>query len=298
MNINDYCNLCNLQEFDLVKSKLRDNKTTYKVYRCRNCGHVQILPRPEEDEDKEFYDKNLQDRNRQKEIDYKKLRANNLFDTRRHVKLIQSLNKDMNYRILDIGSGYGFFVNELFNCGYKNVMGIDISYERRSIAKKHGSVQVIDFDINKPDRDIGRFDIVTLFHVLEHMSDPIIFLKNIKNLMSPNGILICEVPNVKEMLLDNCQEYNDFYWIRAHLNYFSRETLLEFFRKAGFDNVEIKFEQRYGLINLCNWLTVGKPQIEKPVFEINEAYKPVEAFYRQYLESLGRSDAIIAIARV
>jgi len=292
------CNLCDSIEFDLVKSELRDDKTNFKVFKCKKCDHIQLLPRPAEDEDKEFYDKNLQDRSRQKEIDHEKLKVNNLFDTMRHVKLIQLLNKDVNCRILDIGSGYGFFVNELFNCGYKNVTGIEISYERRSIANQHGSVQIIDFDINKPDRDIGRFDIVTLFHVLEHMSDPIMFLEKIRNLINTNGVLICEVPNVREMLLDNCKEYDDFYWIRAHLNYFSRETLLECFKKAEYSDVDIKFEQRYGLINLCNWLTTGKPQIGRPIFEISDAYKPIESFYRQYLESIGRSDAIIAIARV
>ncbi|MCL4418111.1 MAG: class I SAM-dependent methyltransferase, partial [Actinobacteria bacterium] len=133
---------------------------------------------------------------------------------------------------------------------------------------------------------------------LEHMSDTIMFLEKIRNLINTNGVLICEVPNVREMLLDNCKEYDDFYWIRAHLNYFSRETLLECFKKAEYSDVDIKFEQRYGLINLCNWLTTGKPQIGRPIFEISDAYKPIESFYRQYLESIGRSDAIIAIARV
>lgn len=292
------CNLCDFQEFELVKSELRDDSTKYKVYRCKNCGHIQLLPKPAEDEDKNFYDKNLQDKNRKKEIDYEKLQINNLFDTKRHIRFIQSLCKDTNCNLLDIGAGYGFFVNELHNSGYKNIIGVEVSDERRELAINNSAVQIIDFDVNRPDKDIGRFDVITLFHVLEHMSDPILFLKNIKNLTNTGGIIICEVPNVREMLLDNCKEYNDFYWIRAHLNYFSSKTLLDCLKKAGFKNVAIKFEQRYGLINLCNWLTAGKPQIEKPVFEINEAYKPVEAFYRQNLESLGRSDAIIAIARV
>lgn len=298
MNIDNYCNLCNFQEFDLIKSKLRDGNTKYKVYRCKNCGHIQLLPKPTEDEDREFYDKNLQDKNRQKEIEYEKLRINNAFDTNRHIRLIQKLCKNMDSDILDIGAGYGFFVNELYALGYKNVMGIEISSERREMACKHGAAMVIEYDVINPNKDIGRFDIVTLFHVLEHTASPITFLNDIKRLLKAEAIFICEVPNVREMLLDNCREYNDFYWIRAHLNYFSKETLLDCFRRAGFDDVEIKFEQRYGLINLCNWLTTGKPQIEKPAFEIFDAYKIVESYYRQYLESIERSDAIIAIARL
>lgn len=292
------CNLCDFQKFELVKSKLRDDKTKYKVYRCKNCSHIQLLPRPTKDEDKKFYDKNLQDKNRRKEIDYEKLQLNNLFDTKRHVRFIQSLCKDANCNLLDIGAGYGFFVNELYNSGYKNIIGVEVSDERRKLAIKHSAVQIIDFDVNRPNKDIGRFNMITLFHVLEHMPDPILFLKNIKNLITSNGIIICEVPNVREMLLDNCKEYNDFYWIRAHLNYFSKETLSNCLKKAEYSYVEIKFQQRYGLMNLYNWLTTGKPQIEEPIFEIPEAYKKVESFYRQYLESIERSDAIIAIARV
>lgn len=290
------CNLCDAQEFELVKSELRDDKGNYKVFECQTCSHVQLLPKPTEKEDKEFYDKNLQDKNRQKEIDYEKLRINNQFDTERHVRLIQELLKDTNCSILDIGSGYGFFVNELYRCGYKNVTGIEVSEERRNMALAHGNAYIINFNVNKRDRDIGRFDVITLFHVLEHMPDPILFLKNVKRLINSDGIFICEVPNVREMLLDECREYNDFYWIRAHLNYFNHEALLDCFKKAGYADVQIRFEQRYGLINLCNWLTIGKPQIENPVFEISDAYKMVEQFYREYLQSIGRSDAIIAIA--
>lgn len=293
----DSCNLCGSNIFELVQNELRDEKVKYKVFSCSKCGHVQLLPKPREDDDREFYNKNLQDKNREKEIDYDKLRANNMFDTNRHVRLVKEVSDDTNCSILDIGSGYGFFLTELYRHGYKRVTGIEISAERRNIALQHSPLNFIDYDINNPGGDIGQFDIVALFHVLEHMGDPILFLKNIRKLVNEKGVFICEVPNVSEMLLDNCKEYNDFYWIRAHVNYFSDKTLLDCFKKAGYDDVKIKYEQRYGLLNLCNWLTIGKPQIDKPVFEIVDAYKPVEAYYRQYMESVGKSDAIIAVAR-
>lgn len=294
----DTCNLCDSREFELLKSELRDEKTGFKVFRCRNCNHVQLLPRPAEGEDREFYNKNMQDKNRQKEIDYEKLRINNKCDTARRVKLIKELFQNNTCSILDVGAGYGFFVNELYNSGYKNVTGIEISDERRNIANNHSSVQIMNFDVNNPDRNIGRFDVVTVFHILEHMSNPIMFLTKIRNLVNSRGTLICEVPNVREALLDNCKEYNNFYWIRAHVNYFSRETLLDCLKKALYENVETRFEQRYGLINFCNWLTAGKPQIEMPIFDICDAYKPVEDFYRNYVKSNGRSDTLLAIARL
>ena len=292
------CNLCESEEFELFKNELRERDGKFQVFRCLGCSHMQLLPRPTEEEDRKFYDENRQDKNREKVIDYDMLYANNLFDTTKHVELVRELNKNTGSRILDIGSGYGFFVNELFKCGFRNVTGIEPSCERREFAEKYGSAPVIDYDINTPESEIGRFDLITLFHVLEHLSDPIAFLNKTRRLMEPGGIFVCEVPNADELLLETCEEYYEFYWIRAHLNYFNRKTMESCFEKAGFKNVEIRYRQRYGLDNLCNWLRTGKPQIDKPVFEIAETYKPVESFFREHLESKGRSDAIIAIAGI
>jgi len=295
--MNEKCNLCGSKEFELIKSELRDSNQHLKVFRCIACEHIQILPRPTKEDDLEFYDRNLQDKNREKDIDFQKLRINSLFDTERHVRLIRKISADLNCRVLDIGSGYGFFVNELSNHGYKNVIGIEISEERRHIALEHGTVPIMDIDVDMPGKDIGRFDIVTLFHVLEHMADPIIFLRNLKKLLNPGGVFVCEVPNVQEMLLDNCEAYNAFYWIRAHLNYFSKRTFVRCLEQAGFCKMDIIFEQRYGLINLCNWLENGKPQMKRPVFEICSDYAPVEEFYREHLKKHGKTDAMIALAR-
>jgi len=296
--MNKRCNLCDSTKFDIVSEQLRDEKNRYKVYACLKCQHVQLFPKPSREDDQEFYNGNLQDKRRKKDINYEKLAKNNQFDTNRHVKLLKNVCQDTNCSILDIGSGYGFFVNQLFQMGYKNVLGLEISEERRMLSSEQGSVQVINFDINNADRDIGRFDVITLFHVLEHMADPVLFLKNIKKLMNPNGILVCEVPNSNEMLLKECRAYFDFYWIRAHLNYFHYETLMLCLKKAGFEKIEIDFEQRYGLMNLCNWLNTGKPQIEKPIFEINDAYAQIENIYKKFLESDKTSDTIIAYARI
>jgi len=57
------------------------------------------------------------------------------------------------------------------------------------------------------------------------------------------------------------------------------------------------FEQRYGLINRCNWLTTVKPQLESPVYEICDGYEPIEARYKEWLKSVERTDIIIALSR-
>jgi SAM-dependent methyltransferase len=87
--------------------------------------------------------------------------------------------------------------------------------------------------------DIETVDIALLFHVLEHTSDQIGFLRNIKNVLKKNGYLIVEVPNVEEVMLETCPTYNDFYWMPVHPHYFNNKTLEYILRKAGFKEIEI-----------------------------------------------------------
>lgn len=292
------CNLCNHSRFLLVKDRLRDDSVCCKVFRCQSCGHLQLLPRPGELENKLFYDRNLQDKNRKKSIRYARLKMNNSFDTLRHVRMVERMFADRTIRIGDIGCGYGFFVDSLYRAGFRNVVGMEISSQRRAIARRHTRAAVIDYDVNRPRRDIGRFDCLTLFHVLEHLADPVGFLVNCRTLLNPGGVLLCEVPNVQELLLEACPAYNDFYWIRAHLNYFNGTTLRRCITRAGFTRARIGYVQRYGLDNLMNWLNKGEPQIERPVFELKTGcYRPVEDAYRSFLESRHVSDAIIAEVR-
>ena len=291
------CNLCGSEKFNLVKERLRDDTSRFRIFRCLACGHIQVLPQPTLQEDREFYDANAQDKNRGKELEYVNLKENNAYDTRRHVELIEELISGKECSIVDIGAGYGFFVSSLAEAGYSDVLGIEISRERRELGQKHTIVRMIDYDVLYPREKIGTFDCIVLFHVLEHMADPVGFLKAVRHLMRERAVLICEVPNADELLLETCPAYNDFYWIRSHLNYFTRKSLQRCFQQAGLRNVEFRFQQRYGLMNLCSWLSMGRPQIERPVFVLDERYGSVERNYRQMLESQGHSDTLIAVHR-
>jgi len=230
------CNICNNTQFKLIKSKLRSGTSQFKVYQCLSCEHIQLFPKPTPEEDKAFYDRNQQDISTGKDINIEKLRQNNRFDSNRHVKLLEKLiPHNDNTRILDIGTGYGFFLEECIRKGFEEITGIEISDDRRALAKKITHKPIMDFDFNNPnDEKLGQYDVITLFHVLEHMQAPISFAKNISAyLKPPEGFFICEVPNVEEFLLNTCPAYHDFYWIRAHLNYFNSKVLSFVLKKAG-----------------------------------------------------------------
>ena len=290
-----YCNLCNNDIFEIVANRLRDSDD-YKIYKCMSCSHVQLLPRPFVSEDKEYYDGNRQDRAIHKVINIKELKKSSISDVNRRADFIEN-RFSKNIDILDVGVGYGFFLEEMTNRGYK-IKGVEISDERRDIAKTIIDVPILDINFCEESSGTESVDVVTLFHVLEHITDPIQFCKNLRNIIKKDSYLIVEVPNIDELLLQTCPEYNEFYWIRAHLNYFNAAILTDVLKRAGFRNIEMNFVQRYGVENLSNWLMTGKPQLESPRFNINDSYKWLEDHYRNYLEENGLSDTLFAIASV
>jgi SAM-dependent methyltransferase len=99
-----------------------------------------------------------------------------------------------------------------------------------------------------------------MFHVLEHIHDPIEFLKKVMQKLSPGGKVIIEVPNVDEILVSTYKinKHLDFYWEIAHNYYFSKNTLGTVLEKAGL-RYEIFPLQRYDLSNHMYWMLTGKP---------------------------------------
>lgn len=296
MNIKAVCNICGQDSFKLVANTLRDGSSTHKVYCCDHCGHVQLLPRPTPEEDQAFYDANKQDKAVRLRIDVGWERRSFEVDTQRRANFVAGL-KEKSAQILDVGAGYGFFLAEMSRRGY-GVCGIEVSEERRSLANTVTDAPILPINLLLEEEcDVDPADVVTLFHVLEHMADPIHFARRLRQLVKPGGMVVCEVPNVDELLIQVCADYRDFYWIRAHINYFNAKSLETVLSQAGFKHIEVQHVQRYGVENLCNWLRTGQPQLDSPRFKMISDYRWLEEFYRQHLSTQGQTDTLIAIGR-
>ena len=100
-----------------------------------------------------------------------------------------------------------------------------------------------------------------MFHVFEHLIDPINTLKVLKNKMAIGGKIIIEVPHAKDFLLSllDLETFKAFTFWSEHLILHTRESLRVFLEKGGFSNVTVKGYQRYPLANHLHWLAKGKP---------------------------------------
>ncbi|PDW04026.1 class I SAM-dependent methyltransferase [Candidatus Viridilinea mediisalina] len=215
------CILCHsLATPELVSSSVRDDNH-FRVVRCLTCGHVQLDPLPSEEDDAKFYADDQQTRRLVGDVDFDLLRSNTTTDTQRRVDWLRSVASPQAGAVLDVGCGYGFYVEALVQAGYR-ATGLDVSHARVSLARMHTEGEFINGSIDEDFtiRYAASFHVITLFHVLEHVRTPMNFLHDCAKLATSGGKLLLEVPNLNDELLEVQAAYRAFYWQRAHLSYF------------------------------------------------------------------------------
>ena len=290
---NLYCIFCKHPKLTIVSPQVRDSKN-HKVMKCKKCGHVQLNPVPSQKEDDRFYDENLQDKNVNDVGTIGRAYNKMIEDTIRRIDVIKKITPKKG-KILEIGSGHGFFLEMMRKEGF-DMTGIDISKEKRRIAKKVTKVKVLDVNINEENLNLGPFDAVVLFHVLEHIADPVMFLKNIRRILKPKGVVVVEVPNCNDFQLDLNKSYRDFYWQRAHIHYYTPNILKRIFKASGLSKTRIIGTHRYSIENMFSWKITNKPQLDEPVYNLPKEYEWIEKPYKQHLEKTLKCDTMVVVA--
>ena len=287
------CILCSGILKLIISDHVQDSKN-HKVIQCSKCKHVQLNPVPSKDEDKLFYDNNLQEKFVNNSGTIKNNRKKSAYDLNRRVELVSKITPK-NGKILEIGSGYGFFLEQMKRKNY-DVIGIEISNEHQKISKRVTKAKVFDVNIMENNITLGKFHTIVLFYVFEHISHLKQFLKNIRKMLFRNGKVVIEVPNFNDYQIKINHSYREWNFQRAHIHYFTPKILQSFLQKNGFKNVKIFGVQRYGLGNMFNWKIYQKPQLDNPMFEFNKEYEKIETNYKTFLEKNLISDTIISIA--
>lgn len=285
------CILCKHNNLQVISDQVRDSKK-HGVVRCLKCEHVQLHPIPSPEEDKIFYDKDLQNKNIKYYGSIEDHRKKSIDDTLRRWKLVQKITPKKG-KILEIGAGHGFFVELAHNSGFK-ITGIEISKEKREMAKKVTKAEILDIDINFQEPNVKNFDTIVLFHVLEHITNPFTFLKKIRNMLKPQGKIVVEVPNCDDFQLELNDAYRNFYWQRAHLHYFTPKILKSVLNRSGF-KTEIMGVQRYSIENMFSWKLTNKPQLNEPTYSLPKPFEWIEQSYKSHLEKKLKCDTLVAI---
>ena len=96
-------------------------------------------------------------------------------------------------RILDVGCGNGYFLADLREHGYEDILGIDIIPQAITDTGNRG-IKALLMNAHKTEFEDNDFDVITGAHVIEHSPKPAVFLNELKRILKPDGLLFIEIP--------------------------------------------------------------------------------------------------------
>lgn len=209
-------------------------------------------------------------------------------DERRYLFIKERMT---NRKILDFGCGVGGFLDHAKQSA-SNVAGVELEKALQDSFLERGLT--VFPDLQAALEDGGRWDIVTAFHVVEHLYDPRTVLKQLSSLLEEGGEMIIEVPSSDDALLTlyNCTPFQNFTYWSQHLYLFNARTLGDLARQAGLKINWFKYIQRYPLSNHLYWLAEGKPGGHKMWDFMRD--KQLDSGYEAQLAAIGKTDTIIA----
>lgn len=212
------------------------SKEDFKIFSCPQCGLLFTSPRPAPDVIGKYY---------QSEAYYSHQQNNKGFIPKIYefVKSFNVKNKTNmaigglpQGRLLDIGCGVGDFLVSVKKHGWE-VDGIEPSTDAKTIAKTR-----LGFVPKDPSAysslDDQSFDVITMWHVLEHIDDLHFQTSQLVRLLKPGGRLVIALPNFQSF---DCQYYKNVWaaWdVPRHLNHFSPDTLRSIITSVGFQYVD------------------------------------------------------------
>lgn len=207
-----------------------------QIVRCLDCGLVFVNPQPTEGALQQYY--SAQDFQEQYGwSDYFQLSPGRLRELwQRRFDEVRKRKNGSSVRLLDVGCGYGDFLYQVKQGGWQ-VYGFEFSPTVAQISRrKYGiPVEVGEiFDLQVPGNS---FDVVTMWHVLEHVRDPFAVLMRCHELLALDGLLVLEVPNLNFLVR---KSYRYPLSVTLHLYHFSAATLSALVQKAGFQVLECR----------------------------------------------------------
>ncbi|MDX2248840.1 MAG: class I SAM-dependent methyltransferase [Bacteroidia bacterium] len=207
---------------------------SFEVWHCQNCSFRFTQNIPVANEIGSYYQSEdyISHSNTRKGI------VNQLYQIVREItlrgkrNLIQNLSGKKNGRILDIGCGTGEFLGKMKNSGWET-LGLEPDEGARNLASQNHGLTVF------PSAQLfalenGTYDVITLWHVLEHVHELKPYIQKIHALLKTDGLLIIAVPNYQSF---DAEKYGNFwaaYDVPRHLYHFSPGSMKQLLKTQQF----------------------------------------------------------------
>lgn len=236
--MNKTCPWCGSEKAKL-HLKLKDEfltKETFKIYECEQCGLLYTLPRPEKDKIGAYY----------KSEDYYSHQENKKGLIPKIYEAVKAVNLKAKYKmateglntgsVLDIGCGVGDFLHTMEQKGWSTT-GIEPSEDAKAIAQKRMKANILAPEqIEKLDDE--SFNLITMWHVLEHVDDLKTEINHLHRILKKGGKLVLALPNYQSFDAQHYKEFWAAYDVPRHLNHFSQKSISNIFSHSGLNLIK------------------------------------------------------------
>jgi SAM-dependent methyltransferase len=231
------CNLCGSKEYVILfpstlshKEALNSdhfrqsdpNTMTGQIVRCCDCGLIYNNPQEKEEVLEYIYSEVVDD-------DYLNERPWKRASFIENIKILEQFKNSGS--ILDVGCGHGFFLEQLNHSRWESY-GIDLGVSAIKVAKKTDS-EIYNTSIYKAPFENEKFDVITGFHILEHLPNPRKFFEKCYGLLKKGGLIYLEIPDIGSA---PARMFKRRWWyiMRFHTFYFTYKTLNSMLKDTGY----------------------------------------------------------------
>lgn len=263
------CSVCGNTQKEKYSIKYR--KENFSVVTCNVCTFHFIPP---------YY---------RKKVDYTQYKnadvtaavkaGNNWVKIQRHKLRFKFIQKYIRSgRLFDLGAGWGHFMLAGKELGY-DVHGVEISEQPYLYCVNELKLPVEHIDFFEMDES-NKFDIVTMWDVLEHIDKANDFLAKCAKLIKPNGYLFLQVPQIDSYF---SKKHKDSWKMMGldHVNYFGKETIKKILARNGFEVVEIKSSFEIKLFIMYTLLPLIRKFKSKKKQNVQDVNTTINAAERQ-----------------
>ena len=297
------CNLCGATDFVVVGARDREGLPLRTVL-CRVCGLVWTNPRPSIAEMNAYYETAYRtDYKGQSAPPLRKIVRGFLGAASRKRRLVTYLPSVVPHtpdapferpRMLDVGCGAGELVYLMHRAGV-DASGLEPGVEFADFARRVLRVTVQTAPVDAAKVAEASQHLVTMFHALEHVPDPLAVLRNVRGWLRHGGHLVIEVPNVAARVQAPSHQYH-----YAHLYHFTGSTLAALGERAGLRHVETRYTSDRG--NVVCLFRRADDEERLPAGLESEAARTLAALtshstFRHYLSSVPYRRAVGRLRR-
>jgi len=157
------------------------------------------------------------------------------FTIKKKEKLISKYINHSNKSILDIGSGTGSFLEYLNSKGWHSI-GVEPNEKAKRLSDAKNVISVK----NSSEIQNHTFDVISMWHVLEHVEDLKHQFQEFERLLNPDGIIVIAVPNHKSYDASYYKNFWAAYDVPRHIWHFSESSIKKISKKYGFQLIATK----------------------------------------------------------